>query len=368
MHYETFFHDRVKLYNEVWAEPVTTVAKRYGVSDVAIHKLCKRLEVPVPPPGYWAKVKAGKKIDKPALLQLSDPKKIIGKRRILDSKDTLIQDTLNEKGRPISTNEQLQVLCANITVKKHLVNPHPLVFVAGEYLKERKNTGNSTWLYTSREMLDMTISRNQLERSLRIYDALIKALEELGFAVLPNKTIKSKWGRIDNGTFVQIGDQFLKIKLIESSGKLTLNIDEYWANRKNWSDGKRKTLEQQLGNFILSLVKTAEEKQVRHEIEEQQEQRRIQEEKRRQELQEIREMEIKRFQALETAADEWQRAQNIERYIEAVKADMEKQPLDNEKGEQLEEWIQWAKGKVDWLNPLKNKVDLILGKRDQHNE
>ena len=31
-------YDRVKLYEEVWAEPVRTVAKRYGVSDVALAK------------------------------------------------------------------------------------------------------------------------------------------------------------------------------------------------------------------------------------------------------------------------------------------------------------------------------------------
>jgi len=363
MHYETFFHDRVKLYNEVWADPVTTVAKQYGISDVALHKLCKRLEIPIPPPGYWAKVKAGKKVDKPALPQLSDPKKILGRRRIPDPKDTLIEERLNEMGRPISTNEQLQVLCANITVKKHLVNPHPLVLAAGEYLKERKSSSNSAWLHTSSEMLDIAISRSQLERSLRIYDALIKTLEELGFAVLPNKTIKSRWGRIDNGTFVQIGDQFLKIKLTESSGKLTLNIDEYWANRKNWSDGKRKTIEQQLGNFILSLVKTAEEKQVRNKIEEQQEQQRIQEEKRGRELQELRDKEIKRFHDLEKAAQEWQRAQNIDRYIEAVRAAMEEQPLDIEQKEKLEEWIKWAKGKVEWLNPLTSKNDPILGEK-----
>jgi len=36
-----------KLYEEVWAEPVTTVAKRYGISDVALRKICRRLAVPL---------------------------------------------------------------------------------------------------------------------------------------------------------------------------------------------------------------------------------------------------------------------------------------------------------------------------------
>src|ERR1700694_751303 len=55
---ETVF-ERVTMYAEVWKEPVNTVAKRYGVSDVALRKICEKLGVPVPPLGYWAKVAAG---------------------------------------------------------------------------------------------------------------------------------------------------------------------------------------------------------------------------------------------------------------------------------------------------------------------
>ena len=44
--------------------PVTEVAKRYKVSDVAIHKVCKSLDIPTPPQGYWAKLRAGKPVKK----------------------------------------------------------------------------------------------------------------------------------------------------------------------------------------------------------------------------------------------------------------------------------------------------------------
>ena len=45
-------YTRETLYEEVWNEPVSTVAKKYGVSDVAIHKICKSMDIPVPPRGY----------------------------------------------------------------------------------------------------------------------------------------------------------------------------------------------------------------------------------------------------------------------------------------------------------------------------
>lgn len=41
-------YNRDKLYEEVWAKPVTKVAIQYGVSDVAIHKICKSLNIPLP--------------------------------------------------------------------------------------------------------------------------------------------------------------------------------------------------------------------------------------------------------------------------------------------------------------------------------
>src|SRR5665647_3869915 len=53
-------YERDKLYEEVWAEPVMKVAERYGVSGVALAKTCRKLNVPLPPRGYWAKIKAGK--------------------------------------------------------------------------------------------------------------------------------------------------------------------------------------------------------------------------------------------------------------------------------------------------------------------
>ena len=48
-------YDRQRLYEEVWSGPTQQVAKRYGVSDVAIAKACVLLGIPKPPRGYWAK-------------------------------------------------------------------------------------------------------------------------------------------------------------------------------------------------------------------------------------------------------------------------------------------------------------------------
>jgi hypothetical protein len=55
-------YDRAQLMAEVWAEPLTVVARRYGLSNVGIAKLCTRLNIPRPAQGYWAKQAAGKPV------------------------------------------------------------------------------------------------------------------------------------------------------------------------------------------------------------------------------------------------------------------------------------------------------------------
>lgn len=53
---------REALYAEVRAEPMTTVAARYGLSSNFLARVCERLNVPRPPRGFWAKLKVGAKV------------------------------------------------------------------------------------------------------------------------------------------------------------------------------------------------------------------------------------------------------------------------------------------------------------------
>ena len=51
--------DRNELYQEVWKIPATKLSKKYGISDVMLSKICRKLKVPKPPRGYWARIKSG---------------------------------------------------------------------------------------------------------------------------------------------------------------------------------------------------------------------------------------------------------------------------------------------------------------------
>jgi len=63
---------RVELYNEVWDQPLVKLAKKYRISDVRVGKVCRRLRIPLPGRGYWAKRKAGKPVRQPPLTEFED--------------------------------------------------------------------------------------------------------------------------------------------------------------------------------------------------------------------------------------------------------------------------------------------------------
>ncbi len=62
---------RREFYELVWSRPMTQLAKEFALSDVALHKICKKHEIPNPPPGWWAKKAAGKAVKQTALPKAS---------------------------------------------------------------------------------------------------------------------------------------------------------------------------------------------------------------------------------------------------------------------------------------------------------
>lgn len=60
---------RKALYDLVWSEPMTTIAKRFQLSDVGLRKTCINHQIPLPTAGHWMKIKFKKKIKRAVLPQ-----------------------------------------------------------------------------------------------------------------------------------------------------------------------------------------------------------------------------------------------------------------------------------------------------------
>jgi hypothetical protein len=66
---------RDQLYKEIWNEPATKLAERYGISGSMVARICKELNVPRPIRGHWAKLAHGYKVKMPKLPALGDGQK-----------------------------------------------------------------------------------------------------------------------------------------------------------------------------------------------------------------------------------------------------------------------------------------------------
>ncbi len=74
-------YDREELYQKVWERPMLKVAEEYGVSSVALGKVCRKLAVPVPGRGHWAKLAHGHTGARKLPLPKLDPVPVIYRSR-----------------------------------------------------------------------------------------------------------------------------------------------------------------------------------------------------------------------------------------------------------------------------------------------
>lgn len=64
---------RAQLFDEVWTEPLGSLAKRYGVDMTAVRAAAVAMDVPRPPSKHWSQVEYGKARPKPELPESSAP-------------------------------------------------------------------------------------------------------------------------------------------------------------------------------------------------------------------------------------------------------------------------------------------------------
>lgn len=64
--------NRVELYNEVWSQPLLKLSRQYGISDVRLGKVCRKLKIPHPGRGFWSKRAVGQAVEQVPLPEFKD--------------------------------------------------------------------------------------------------------------------------------------------------------------------------------------------------------------------------------------------------------------------------------------------------------
>ncbi|MBE0618856.1 MAG: hypothetical protein IH608_13185 [Proteobacteria bacterium] len=163
--------DREKLYEEVWAEPMTKVAARYHVSSSFLARVCERLNVPRPPRGYWARVKAGNPPKQPPLPQAQPGDELEWAR---DRAPRRMPRALPKAPQGKSRTR--------VRYRAERPSLHELLVGARERFEEGREKDG--YLQPRKRLLvDVFVSKDTLPRALDVVNELFLAFEDRGHTV-----------------------------------------------------------------------------------------------------------------------------------------------------------------------------------------
>jgi hypothetical protein len=220
---------RETLYGEVWNEPMTSLAIKYGLSDVGLRKICKKMRIPLPPQGYHLRKSKQEKLplpnnpDVPQEYTANVPE---AKPDRIQSED-LISEIAFEKD-PAN----------RIRVPRKLVSPHKFVVLISRAMDKQKpddygrihfhakvsqefNRG-----YLNRRPSSVSIFPGSMNRVLWLLDALFKALEKRNFKILQPINI--------DDIHIEILGELISVQVFERAKRKARKPKPEEKKRKKW--------------------------------------------------------------------------------------------------------------------------------------
>lgn len=235
---------RQQLYEMVWAQPMSRGAEALGVPYSEFRNACKRLAVPCPSNGYWEKVRAGKIMARPELPDFVGPQQLPIYK--------------------VAAKTKAETKLFNVTLAPLGGQHHPLVREARRGLTIPKgkfsslDRGRLRQDYRSKA-LTCTVSAEQLERALSIWDGILRSGEASGLSF----SVES-----DGRTYVKAFGHRSWVRLFESvrsepgepwnrdvpTGRLRFYGNGPAGLESRFSDEPGNPLENQIEPIILKLL------------------------------------------------------------------------------------------------------------------
>ncbi len=372
---------REELYEAVWAESVQSLARALGISDVGLAKICKKLNVPRPGRGYWAKSPAARKLLKRPLPPLR-----------ADQEETYHVAQAATVGGAGWTREALKHLAEEGVAVPFASQglesggTHPLIAKYRSVLEEC-GLGVSD-LLSKKACLAVSVSPSQLDRSLTLLQRLFGAFESQGYPVevLPPRPAMHTQAGYEpfhpSRTGVRIKGELVAFEIKEASetvevpppvskyrttvslgatlqpthrailsGHLILEIVDPTPHgmRRRWMERESRSIEKDLDPFFRAVMAIAEhahqrtmERDARRKAEEEAARLKREAEAQRAEL-------AARMFDLESRLMDVQQAQAIRAFAEAVQADARIRGITSETNLEVETWVAWARALAESL-------------------
>lgn len=371
---------RKELYDLVWSEPMTTVCKRFEMSDNGLRKHCKLMNIPTPPNGYWAKIQSQKVVEKIPL-----PSKYSGNKQTVDLKEVDPDNVVVNLEPLVNKYRDLENLLLSenpdwYKVPEVLYAKDALIIDTKEKLRNtNESANNNVYLkknpYRSKikETLDVYVASVSIDRALSIFSALINAMNNRGHSL-----------RIDaDKTYFVVNEEKFRVNVTERkkqnpnssnprdnynnifSGELHLNIFYhfgYWEKSTCYKDTTYTKLEDKIV-VIIAYCEIKSEEIKANRLEEEKRRTKMEEERRiQEEFEAKRKAELKEFQTLFTMAERLDKTNILRNYIYTYEEYLQKNEIYDE---EILAKIEWAKDKADWLDPFVSKSDKYLDHFDK---
>jgi hypothetical protein len=349
----------------VWAESLSAIVKKYQLTYSELRKILAEMVIPIPENGYWSKLKFGKQVEIKPL-----PEDYTGKNEMelfeKEIGDKIVSETGNNSNsvHDEGTNNPY-IVPVKLTKPDILIVNTKEYFDAGERFYWR-----SGFRYPDRtDVLDIDTTQKTFPRALRIMDTLIKILRDRGH------DIEIKYGK----TNAMIYDQEIEIKLrekyrvvdeprgkydsrnLEPTGILSFIIEPGHYHQKTINEGQE-LLEAKMETIVRKLEALGELKREEH-IKNEEWHRQYQEKLRiEKEIREHKEKEISDFKIMFQRAFRLHHSNILRGYISSAE---NKAKESGNLSEEIRTWLNWAKEKVDWYDPLINRIDDALDDYDK---
>lgn len=294
---------RREFYELVWSKPMIHLAKDLGVSDVALHKVCRKHAIPNPPAGWWARKAAGKKVQQ-----------IILPEQAGDDRAGVI--TI----RPVSVAawqalaaESAQKIVTKAEGEGESVHSEPSAKVRATLAALRQEKPNFQGLVEIKEagLIQCSVAKNSIPRLATILPQLEAMAKIQGFSLtdddkpcrfsngeqsvtfMVNETFRrekheptqketaalaawerrrkaNNWRYLDNDPYPRPPDWDYS-----PTGELSIDLEPVWSHdhsmpHRAFKDGKRQRLEDMAAKVAIGIVIVAEAKAARQRRQEEQ--------------------------------------------------------------------------------------------------
>lgn len=389
--------ERSKLYDEIWEISLTGVAKKYGLNYTKLVQACKENDIPYPSSAYWTKKNMGLDFSNDIIeLPESEVKEI---EIPFKSSGALIDNKISDKDKFViefnllsflSDEERRKIaeVIYDLNIDNYKKNHKVITEYKNKKKEERREERKANYFnpyynihnYVEKGYFE-NISKFEKDRCMKILSAIYYAIEELGGEV--NKdfslTIRDEHVELeieelkDQAKHELTKEEAKQLSEYEDRKKVFTyaskpNIKKYdyvyngklkitCGNRKYIRETDKVKLEDKLGDIIIKLYEQSEEVKIERLAKEERERIYQEEEERKERIRNTKKNEAQKVKQLINLAEDYRIACEIRNYINAISSQ------DN-LSSKMKDWIKWANKKADWFDPIIDREDEILGKRE----